>query len=136
MLPAKEIGNFADIPKFMTLDNSSKTISRMLCMALLLMAGVLSGCNEDKSGAVAMVPEVQVAVVEQRDVPVYREWVGTLEGEVNATISAQVSGYLLTRNYNEGRFVTNGQASFRLTTALTRRFWIRRWPNWANPNST
>ena len=61
-----------------------------------------------------MAPEVQVAAVEQRDVPVYREWVGTLEGEVNATISAQVSGYLLTRNYEEGRFVTNGQVLFQI----------------------
>ena len=37
-----------------------------------------------------------------------------LEGEVNATISAQVSGYLLTRNYKEGRFVTNGQVLFQI----------------------
>ncbi len=55
-----------------------------------------------------------MVAVEQRDVPVYREWVGTLEGEVNATISAQVGGYLLTRNYQEGRFVTNGQVLFQI----------------------
>ena len=39
---------------------------------------------------------------------------GTLEGEVNATISAQVSGYLLTRNYQEGSIVTNGQVLFQI----------------------
>src|SRR5882757_2561394 len=67
-------------------------------LTLALLAPMISGCKKDEIHPV-MVPEVQVAAVEQRDVPVYREWVGTMEGEVNATISAQVSGYLLTRNY-------------------------------------
>jgi membrane fusion protein, multidrug efflux system len=73
----------------------------------------LSGCK--KNGETPFrPPEVQVVAVEQRDVPVYHEWVGTLEGEVNATISAQVSGYLLTRNYQEGSIVTNGQVLFQI----------------------
>jgi len=38
--------------------------------------------------------EVEVVPVAQRDVPVYGEWIGTLEGMVNATIKAQVTGYL------------------------------------------
>ena len=80
---------------------------------LLAFTGFFSGCDEQEEPSVRP-PEVQVAVVEQRDVPVYREWVGTLQGEVNATISAQVSGYLLTRNYEEGRFVTNGQVLFQI----------------------
>jgi len=83
----------------------------LLALAWLPM---LSGCRQSEGGPTAMVPEVQVAAVEQRDVPVYHEWVGTLEGEVNATISAQVSGYLLTRNYEEGSFVTNGQVLFQI----------------------
>jgi RND family efflux transporter MFP subunit len=87
---------------------------RMVPPVLSLAFMVLfSGCDEQDEPSVRP-PEVQVALVEQRDVPVYREWVGTLEGEVNATISAQVSGYLLTRNYNEGRFVTNGQVLFQI----------------------
>ncbi len=68
---------------------------------LLALLAPLSGCKKGEQGPAAP-PEVQVVAVEQRDVPIYREWVGTLEGEVNATISAQVSGYLLTRNYEEG----------------------------------
>jgi len=87
---------------------------KMVPPVLLLAFMVLfSGCDEQEDPS-ARPPEVQVALVEQRDVPVYREWVGTLEGEVNATISAQVSGYLLTRNYQEGRFVTNGQVLFQI----------------------
>jgi len=82
-------------------------------LTLALLAPMISGCKKDEVHP-AMAPEVQVAAVEQRDVPVYREWVGTLEGEVNATISAQVSGYLLTRNYQEGNIVTNGQVLFQI----------------------
>lgn len=87
-----------------------KVVLPLLSIALL---APLFGCKKAAPAAAAP-PEVQVAAVEQRDVPIYREWVGTLEGEVNATISAQVSGYLLTRNYNEGRFVTNGQMLFQI----------------------
>jgi membrane fusion protein (multidrug efflux system) len=73
----------------------------------------LFGCRKNEPAASAP-PAVQVVAVTQRDVPVYRDWVGTLEGEVNATISAQVSGYLLTRNYEEGSLVTNGQVLFQI----------------------
>ncbi|MGA3185618.1 MAG: efflux RND transporter periplasmic adaptor subunit [Bryobacteraceae bacterium] len=58
--------------------------------------------------------EVEVATVEQRDVPVYREWVGTLDGLVNAAIKAEVTGYLLSQNYVEGSFVHKGQMLFRI----------------------
>ena len=87
-----------------------KSVPPVLLLALMVL---FSGCDDEEESSVRP-PDVKVAVVEQRDVPVYREWVGTLEGEVNATISAQVSGYLLTRNYQEGRFVTNGQALFQI----------------------
>ncbi len=81
-----------------------------LALALLIP---FSGCKKSEAPAAAP-PLVQVIAVEQRDVPIYREWVGTLEGDVNATISAQVSGYLLSRNYEEGSVVTNGQVLFQI----------------------
>ena len=59
-------------------------------------------------------PEVEVANVEQKDIPVYREWVGTLDGLVNAAIRAQVTGYLMTQNYAEGSFVKKGQLLFEI----------------------
>ena len=52
--------------------------------------------------------------VEQRDVPVYREWIGTLDGMVNAAIRAQVTGYLLRQGYSEGSFVRKGQLLFEI----------------------
>lgn len=59
-------------------------------------------------------PEVGVATVEQRDVPIYHEWIGTLDGLVNAAIRAQVTGYLLSQNYAEGSFVSKGQLLFQI----------------------
>jgi RND family efflux transporter MFP subunit len=59
-------------------------------------------------------PEVRVATVEQRDIPVYSEWIGTLDGMVNAAIKAQVTGYLLTQNYTEGSLVRKGQLLFEI----------------------
>jgi RND family efflux transporter MFP subunit len=59
-------------------------------------------------------PAVEVAPVEQRDVPVYGEWIGTLAGQVTADVKAQVTGYLLQRNYTEGSYVTKGQLLFEI----------------------
>jgi membrane fusion protein (multidrug efflux system) len=72
-----------------------------------------------RSGAKASVqapqsPMVEVATVEQRDVPVYGEWIGTLTGQVNADIRAQVTGYLLKQNYKEGSYVRKGELLFEI----------------------
>lgn len=74
---------------------------------------LLSGCGKEKEVA-APPPEVEVVAVEQKDVPVYREWVGSLSGDVNATISAQVAGYLLKQNYTEGQLVKAGDLLFQI----------------------
>ena len=72
-----------------------------------------------RSGAKASVqapplPTVEVATVEQRDVPVYGEWIGTLTGQVNADIRAQVTGYLLKQTYKEGSYVRKGELLFEI----------------------
>jgi membrane fusion protein (multidrug efflux system) len=59
-------------------------------------------------------PVVEVAPVDQKDVPVYGEWIGTLDGLVNADVRAQVSGYLLKQGYQEGSFVKKGQLLFQI----------------------
>src|SRR5215469_8910536 len=59
-------------------------------------------------------PEVRVAVVEQRDLPVHHEWIGTLNGLVNAAINAQVTGYLLRQDYAEGSLVHKGELLFEI----------------------
>ncbi len=59
-------------------------------------------------------PVVEVASVAQKDVPVYGEWVGTLEGYVTARIQPQVSGYLIRQDYREGSFVQKDQVLFEI----------------------
>ena len=71
------------------------------------------GCGKHVDQAPPPV-EVQVAAVEQRDVPVVREWTGTLDGSVNAQIRAQVSGYLLKQDYQEGSVVAKGDPLFEI----------------------
>jgi multidrug resistance efflux pump len=58
--------------------------------------------------------EVLVADVRQRDVPLYREWIGTGDRFVGAEIKAQVSGFLVKREYTEGSFVRRGQLLFQI----------------------
>lgn len=79
------------------------------CLALLLAAG----CGKEKAQAPPP-PTVEVTEVVQKDVPIYTEWVGTADGLVNATIRAQVTGYLMKQNYGEGDFVRAGQVLFEI----------------------
>src|SRR5580698_2008948 len=74
-----------------------------------------TSCSNQTKGASASAPvEVEVADVQQRDVPIYSEWIGTLDGFVNADIKAEVSGYLLEQAYQEGNFVKKGQLLFQI----------------------
>ncbi len=83
----------------------------VLVSALLIAMG--RSTSQEVAQAVAP-PEVEVVPVAQRDVPVYGEWIGTLEGMVNATIKAQVTGYLRQQRYTEGALVTQGQVLFEI----------------------
>ena len=86
---------------------------------LLLPAGAMlviaTGCGRTTGVAAAPKPlEVLVAGVQQKDVPIYREWIGTVDGFVNAEIKAQVTGYLVQQAYTEGSFVRQGQLLFQI----------------------
>ena len=85
-----------------------------LCVVLVaLVAGVLR--PKHASGArMGAPPDVLVAQVEQKDIPIYGEWIGTLAGQVNANVQAQVAGYLLRRNYQEGSLVSKGELLFEI----------------------
>jgi RND family efflux transporter MFP subunit len=84
-------------------------------VAVVLLVNAL-GCSNGKVRAAAPPPPpvVEVAPVIQKDVPVQGEWVGTLEGYVNAQIQPQVSGYLIRQDYHEGAFVKKGQLLFEI----------------------
>jgi len=85
---------------------------------LLLGAGAfISGCDSRKvlakSGSPPAMP-VSVVKAEQSNVPVSGEWVGTLDGYVNAQIQPQANGYLIRQDYREGAQVEKGQVLFEI----------------------
>jgi membrane fusion protein (multidrug efflux system) len=88
------------------------------CALILVLAfmAAATGCSKSKPAAQGAPPPAQVEVVqvEQRDVPIHAEWIGALDGMVNADIKAQVSGYLLRQRYTEGSFVRKGQLLFEI----------------------
>jgi len=90
----------------------SLVIATVVCLIVIaLIVGALRPKHASGAGTAAP-PDVLVAQVEQKDVPIYGEWIGTLAGQVNANVQAQVTGYLLKREYQEGSFVRKGQLLF------------------------
>ena len=87
---------------------------RLFVATFLIFNPILSliGCQKSQQPTTAP-PDVEVVEVMQRDVPISKEWVGTLDGLVNAQIRPQVTGYLLRQNYKEGSFVKKGELLFR-----------------------
>jgi RND family efflux transporter MFP subunit len=82
-----------------------------------LIVGLIIGAVRPKhvSGASSASPlDVEVVQVEQKDVPIFSEWIGTLDGFTNADVRAQVTGYILRQDYQEGAFVKKGQLLFEI----------------------
>ena len=91
---------------------------KTLVTSVVLTAGLTvttAGCSSKVDAAAHPEPlEVLVTPVQQKDVPVYKEWIGTLDGLVNADIKAEVPGYLIEQKYKEGAFVSKGQLLFQI----------------------
>ena len=86
----------------------------LLCFATaILLFASAAGCSKESKEA-PKPPVVEVITVIQKDVPVYKEWIGSLDGMVNATIRAQVQGYLIKQNYRDGDLVKKGQILFEI----------------------
>lgn len=80
----------------------------------LLLAACGQSPEKSAAAAPAPPPHVVVTTVVQRDQPVFREWIGTTQGDVNADIRPKIEGYLLRRDYQEGSFVRQGQLLFEI----------------------
>src|SRR2546429_9280188 len=118
----------------------------------LFVIGLIIGTIRPKhvSGAPGAAPDVEVVQVEQKDVPIYGEWIGTLDGFTNADVRAEVTGYLQRQGYQEGSSSRRGNCSLRSTPVRFKRrsiklkgSWRRRRPRLptlkpckAGPNST
>jgi RND family efflux transporter MFP subunit len=95
--------------------HTSNIVCCLFGALLLALSTVMAGCERQASSAPAPpAPTVEVAAVIQKNVPVDGEWVGTLQGYVNAQIQPQVTGYLVRQDYQEGSFVHTGQQLFEI----------------------
>ncbi len=86
-------------------------------LLLAIAAGIVSGCNKKEVSASSASPPpmpVSVIKVEPTDVPIANEWVGTMDGYVNAQIQPQASGYLVRQLYTEGSHVAKDQVLFEI----------------------
>src|SRR6201982_2932658 len=83
----------------------------------LIVIGLIIGAvrpSKHALGAPGGTPDVEVVKVQQEDVPIYGEWIGTFDGLVNADVRAEVTGYLSKQGYQEGAFVKQGQLLFQI----------------------
>jgi membrane fusion protein, multidrug efflux system len=88
---------------------------RFGCLLCSFLIPILSGCAKKSSPELTLGPPVVlVTEVLQQNVPVVREWIGSLDGSVNADIRARVSGYLISQNYKEGTLVHQGDLLFEI----------------------
>ena len=86
-----------------------------LLVLVLTCALLLNGCA-GSAGAPPPPPPptVEVVSVIRQDVPIYSEWVATLDGFVNAQIEPRVAGYVVKQNYREGSVVRKGEVLFEI----------------------
>ena len=89
---------------------------KLLPLCAIIVAGTLlcPACGRKEVAAASGPPDVDVAEVVEQNVPVTREWVGTLDGLVNAQIHAQVAGYLVKQQYTNGAYVRKGAPLFQI----------------------
>jgi membrane fusion protein (multidrug efflux system) len=82
----------------------------------LLLVGALSGCGGRTGAADQQQSALPVSFIttERKTVPLNGEWVGTLDGSVNAQIQPQVTGYLIKQAYKEGSQVSEDQILFEI----------------------
>lgn len=75
---------------------------------------LVTGCQKSQEQVAATPITVKTSKVIQQDVPIQQEWVGTLDGMINAQINAQVTGYLIKQNYKEGDLVKKNQLLYEI----------------------
>src|ERR1700752_3816849 len=89
-------------------------VSTIIGVLVVALIGFLVMGRSGKPVEAAAATTVGFVPVEQKDVPIYSEWIGTLDGMVNAEIRAQGAGYLLKQNYKEGALVKKGELLFEI----------------------
>jgi RND family efflux transporter MFP subunit len=87
---------------------------RLIYWAAISASVALTSCEKPKPTAETGPPEVLVTEVIQREVPIIRQWVGTLNGIQNAQVCARTEGYLTAIPYQQGSYVKKGDLLFQI----------------------
>jgi RND family efflux transporter MFP subunit len=96
--------------------NRQRTVNYIGSSLLLtfIFGFLVTGCQKSQEQVAATPITVKTSKVIQQDVPIQQEWVGTLDGMINAQINAQVTGYLIKQNYKEGDLVKKNQLLYEI----------------------
>src|SRR5256885_761614 len=89
-------------------------VAPYLVIALAVAVSFATGCSRKAPQPGPPPPEVLVTTVKPQDVPRVLERVATLDGFINANINAQVQGYIVSRDYQEGSVVKKGDLLFQI----------------------
>ena len=89
-------------------------IGGALCLIVIALIVAALRPKHVSGASPGATPDVEIVQVAQKDVPIYGEWIGTLDGFTNADVRAQVTGYLMRQGYQEGAFVKKGQLLFEI----------------------
>lgn len=92
----------------------ARAARRCVLWLIAASAAIPSGCAKKQEAAAPAPPAVEVVTVVQKDVPIYQEWLGSLDGSVNAEIRPQIEGYVLKQIYREGFLVRTGETLFQI----------------------
>src|SRR5437773_3395091 len=96
-------------------ESDKGAMKRLIFMGAIMFAALLLvGCGRKSQQAAPPPPEVLVTTVQPQDVPRVLERVATLDGFINANINAQVQGYIVSRDYQEGGVVKKGDLLFQI----------------------
>ena len=109
--------------------------STLVGTLLILLSSLLS-CSRKPEQTAPPPPEVLVTTVKPQDVPRVLERVATLDGFINANINAQVQGYIVSRDYQEGGVVKKGDLYFRSIRARSKPHWRRPRALWQKTKPT
>jgi membrane fusion protein (multidrug efflux system) len=91
------------------------TIQRYCTAAAVVLAGIFSSaCQGEEAQVASAPPQVFVANVERRDVPVVMELVGQTKGAQDVEIRARVEGFVDNVAFQEGTLVRKGQLLYRI----------------------
>jgi RND family efflux transporter MFP subunit len=91
-----------------------RTVVIVVALVVIVVAAIALVLRPKPAASAGPPPDVMVTPVVQKDVALYSEWIGTLDGLVNADVKAQVTGYLQQQDYQEGAVVQQGQLLFQI----------------------